>query len=537
MNADFTPWPPDVAAEYRRLGYWRGETFSAWLDRTSRLHAHRTALIHGDDTVTYADLHAQAERYATLFARSGLQAGDCVVVQLPNRAAFFPVCFGLMRVGAAPIMALPAHREREITFFCAHTDARAYVTVDEHGGFDHRRLARAAVAAAPSLRHVFILGDAAEFTPLRAPDEAGDLPPTPVDASTVALYQLSGGSTGTPKLIPRTHDDYLYSVRASADICALGPDTVYLAALPLAHNFPLSSPGTLGVLHAGGTVVIAPDPTPTTTFPLIERHGVTMAALVPALLLVWLQHARTHGTPGCLQLLQVGGAPLAADVARQVPDVLGCALQQVFGMAEGLVNYTRPGDPASLVYHTQGRPISLHDEVRIVNDDDEDVPAGVPGHLLTRGPYTIRGYFRADDHNRRAFTPEGYYRTGDVVTRRADGYLEVTGRHKDQINRAGEKVAAEEIEHVLLTHPAVHDVAVVGLPDAWLGERTCAFVQLTGAATPRLALDLKAHVRAAGLADYKTPDLIEFVDALPRTAFGKTNKVALRARLNERSPQ
>lgn len=532
-DADFTPWPEALARTYREAGYWQGETFPAWLAGLAGRYGDRAALRAGDLTVTYRDLHARAGRQAAHFAAHGLRAGDRVVVQLPSVPEFFDVLFGLMHLGARPILALPAHRAGEIGFFCAHADAAAYVTVDRHAGFDHRGLAREVRAAAPALRQVFVLGDAQEFTPLTPPAGLPPVPATPGEAGGVALYQLSGGSTGTPKLIPRTHDDYLYSVRASAELCGLGGDTVYLAALPLAHNFSLTSPGTLGVLHAGGRVVLAPQPTPDVTFPLIRHEGVTLTALVPALLQVWLHAARRDASAlASLTRVQVGGAPLSPDVARAVPDVLGAEVQQVFGMAEGLVTYVRPGTAPALACTTQGHPISPHDEVRVVDDEDRDVPDGQPGHLLTRGPYTIRGYFRAPDHNARAFTPDGYYRTGDIVTRLPGGALRVTGRHKDQINRGGEKIAAEEVEHALLRHPQVAAAALVGLPDPWLGERSCACVQLhpdpAGPPARTVARDLAAHLRRLGLAAFKVPDRFLILPDLPRTAVGKVDKPALR---------
>src|SRR5690606_32527412 len=194
-----------------------------------------------------------------------------------------------------------------------------------------------------------------------------------------------------------------------------------LAALPAAHNFPMSSPGFLGVLHAGGTVVLAPDPSPKSALALIETERVTITAVVPPIALLWLD-AVEHGTQrdrdlSSLRVLQVGGAKFAPEAARRVRPVLGCTLQQVFGMAEGLVNYTRLDDPEDIATTTQGRPLSPADEIRIVDDADRPVPDGEVGHLLTRGPYTIRGYYRADEHNAAAFTADGFYRTGDLVRR------------------------------------------------------------------------------------------------------------------------
>jgi 2,3-dihydroxybenzoate-AMP ligase len=322
-------------------------------------------------------------------------------------------------------------------------------------------------------------------------------------------------------------------VRASADICQLDRHSVYLCALPVAHNFPLSSPGTLGVLHAGGCIVLARQANPDHAFALIEAEQVTITALVPPLAMAWLDAApEARHDLGSLQLLQVGGARLSDESARRVGPVLGCALQQVFGMAEGLVNYTRPGDAPDIVSGTQGRPISPDDEVRIVDDDDQPVAPGTIGHLQTRGPYTIRGYYRAAAHNARAFTADGFYRAGDLVLQLPSGHLVVEGRAKDQINRGGDKVAAEEVENHLLAHPAVHDAALVAMPDAYLGERSCAFVIARGAA-PK-SRELATFLRQRGLAQFKIPDRIEFIDQFPKTGVGKVDKRLLRERIAQR---
>ncbi|GAA0536615.1 2,3-dihydroxybenzoate-AMP ligase [Saccharopolyspora subtropica] len=520
-------WPPEFAERYRAAGYWRGDTFGQLLRDRAAEHPDRIAVVDGDRRVSYRDLDVRADRLAAGLHRLGIGAGDRVVVQLPNIAAFFDVCFALFRLGAVPVFALPAHRLAEIAYFCEFSEASAYITVDVEAGFDHRRLAAEVAAKVPGLRHVLIAGEPGEFRALSDVDaDPVELPgPRPGD---IAFLQLSGGSTGVPKLIPRTHDDYIYSLRASNEICGVTADTVYLAALPIAHNFPMSSPGIFGVLYAGGRVVLARRPGPDEVFPLIERERVTLTAAVPPLALVWLDAAPdTEHDLSSLQVLQVGGAKCSEEVARRVRPVLGATLQQVFGMAEGLVNYTRLDDPEEVILTTQGRPISPDDELLVVDDDDNPVPPGETGHLLTRGPYTIRGYYRAEEHNARAFTPDGFYRTGDVVRLTPEGNIVVEGRAKDQINRGGEKVAAEEVENHLLAHPAVHDAAVVAMPDDYLGERTCAFVVPRG--TPPKARELIRFVRDRGLAAYKVPDRVEFVARFPQTGVGKVSKRDLRA--------
>lgn len=524
-------WPADLVARYRAAGHWRGETFPAMLrDRAARF-AERTAIVGGDARWTYAELARRAEAIAAGLLARGLQRGERVVVQLGNIPAFYAVVFGLFRAGLVPVYALPAHRSTEIAHFVKKAQASAYVVADHYDGFDHRPLAREILAMELGLREVIVVGDAQEFTALDslAADAAG-LPRQDPDPQSVAFLQISGGSTGLSKLIPRTHDDYIYSFRASNAICGITQDSVYLVALPAAHNFPMSSPGALGVLYAGGTVVLSPSPSPDQAFALIERERVTDLGLVPPLALLWAQAAAT--TPhdlSSLRVLQVGGAKLTPEAARRVVAGLPVKLQQVFGMAEGLVNYTRLDDDEDTILTTQGRPISPDDEVLVVDDAGQPVPDGSVGYLLTRGPYTIRGYHNDEAANARSFTADGFYRTGDMVLRKPGGYLVVQGRAHDHINRAGEKISAEEVEDHLLAHPQVFDVAVVSIPDTYLGERICAFVIPHGE-KPRPP-EIKAWMRGRGVAAFKIPDQIVFVPAFDQTAVGKTSRKELRARL------
>jgi 2,3-dihydroxybenzoate-AMP ligase len=524
-------WPDDVAARYRGAGHWRGETLGAMLRQSARQCGDRVAVVDGQTRWSYAELDERADRLSAGFRRVGLRAGDRVMVQLPNIAEFISVVFGLFRAGLVPVYALPAHRHTEIEHFTRTSGAVACIVADTYGGFDYRGLADDVRSRVPHLEHIIVAGDAGPFIPL------DDLAATAADGrdlatpEQVAFLQLSGGSTGLSKLIPRTHDDYLYSVRESADICQLDTSSVYLAALPIAHNYPMSSPGFLGALFAGSAVVLSPSPAPDVAFPLIERERVTITGLVPPLALVWEQAART--TPhdlSSLRVLQVGGAKLTAELARRLRATFAATtLQQVFGMAEGLVNYTRLDDDEWHLVETQGRPISPDDEVMIVDDRGQPVADGTPGHLLTRGPYTIRAYYNAPEADAAAFTPDGFYRTGDIVSRTADGYLQVLGRANDMINRGGEKVSADEIEDHLIAHPQVHDAAVVALPDPYLGERTCAVIVPRGEAPRGVAI--KAWVRSRGLAAYKIPDQVVFVDAFPETAVGKVSRKDIRAAL------
>ncbi|MDX6744046.1 (2,3-dihydroxybenzoyl)adenylate synthase [Actinocorallia sp. A-T 12471] len=536
------PWPEEAARAYRAAGVWRGETLGDLLAAWAKRSGDAVAIVSGADRVSYRELDLRASRTAAGLLALGVRPGDRFVVQLPNTAEFVTLLFGMLRIGAVPVMALPAHRRTEILHLAELSQAVGYVTADAREGFDYRDLAAEAVAAVPSLRHVLVLGDPGPYTALAdvSADPAALADAAPVAASDVAVLLISGGTTGRPKLIPRTHDDYAYNARASAEVCGLTEADRYLVALPVAHNFPLACPGVLGALGVGGTVVMTESPSPDAAFPLIERERVTVSALVPPLARLWADAAAyaSHDLAS-LRLLQVGGAKCDADLARRLPGALGCALQQVFGMAEGLLNFTRADDDPETVATTQGRPLSPHDEVRVVDDDGDDVASGAIGELLTRGPYTLRGYYRADAYNTTAFTPDGFFRTGDLVRRTPTGHLVVEGRVKDVVNRGGEKVPATELEDLILAHPAVGLAAVIGLPDDDLGERLCAVVvPAAGAERPPKLKELKAHLTALGVARFKLPDRLVVLPELPLTAVGKISKRDLVARLtSEEGPR
>ncbi|MFE3604111.1 (2,3-dihydroxybenzoyl)adenylate synthase [Streptomyces sp. NPDC059096] len=541
-----TPWPKEFAERYRAEGLWRGETLVDMLTASAGRHGGKTALAQGAHRLSYEELDRRARRMAAGFRAQGIAPADRVVVQLPNVAEFVVVCFALFRLGAHPVFALPAHRASEIRHLCELSGAVGYVFPGVHRGFDHPELARRIRDEVPTLRTLFTLAETAEtaetpetaqagtgaIVPLSAVEAAGDTAeastgPAP-DPSDVAFFLLSGGTTALPKLIPRTHDDYVYMARAAVEAIGLTEDDTYLAVLPVEFNFTWGCPGVIGTLLAGGTVVLAEDPTPERCFPVIEQEAVTITAVGPSVVQLWLEAAEwLKPDLSSLRTLQVGGSTFHPELAARVAPELGCRVQQVFGMAEGLITFTRDGDPDDTVLTTQGRPISPADEVRIVDTRDQDVPAGTVGELLTRGPYTLRGYYRAPEHNAGAFTEDGFYHSGDLARLTPDGNLVIEGRIKDMINRGGDKVSAGEVEGHLLAHPAIARAAVVPVPDDYLGERVCAFVVPVG--DPPSLPELKAALTERGLAGYKLPDRLEIVAELPLTGLGKTDKKILAA--------
>ncbi|MDT7740241.1 MAG: mycobactin salicyl-AMP ligase [Mycobacterium sp.] len=534
----FVPFPPDRAARYRAAGYWTGRTVDSLLSNAAQRWPTRIGVLDADTALgssqrlSFAQLDERADRAAAGLTELGIAPGDRVLLQLPNGCEFAVALFALLRAGAIPVMCLTGHRAAELGHFAAVSQAKALLIPDTAAGFDYRPMAQELLQGHPALRHVIVDGDPGPFASWSQVSARRAERPEPrrPDPGSPALLLVSGGTTGLPKLIPRTHDDYVYNATASAEVCELTSDDVYLATLPAAHNFPLACPGLLGAIAVGATTVFLTDPSPESAFDAIARHGVTVTALVPALANLWAQATEWEPvTPTSLRLLQVGGAKLEPDDARRIRETLTPGLQQVFGMAEGLLCYTRPGDPTELVDRTQGRPLCADDELRIVDDAGRSVPTGADGELLVRGPYTFNGYFRAEADNALSFDPDGFYRSGDLVRRHADGYLEVTGRIKDVIHRGGETVAAGDLEEHLRAHPAISSAAAVALPDPYLGEKICAAVIFTG--SPVTLTELNDFLSQRGVATHSRPDVLAEMASLPTTPVGKIDKKAIVRRL------
>ncbi|WP_338534413.1 (2,3-dihydroxybenzoyl)adenylate synthase EntE [Leclercia adecarboxylata] len=530
MTLPFTRWPDDFARRYREKGYWQDLPLTDILTRHADSDA--LAIIDGERRLTYRQFQQSVNNLAAALQAQGLQRGETALVQLGNVAEFYITFFALLQVGVAPVNALFSHQRSELNAYATQIEPTLLIADRAHGLFAGDDFLNTFRDQHPSVRVALLRGEGLEAAIAR-PAENFIASPTPADE--VAFFQLSGGSTGTPKLIPRTHNDYYYSIRRSNEICGITADTRYLNALPAAHNFAMSSPGSLGIFMAGGCVVLAHDPSATLCFPLIEEHRITVTSLVPPAVSLWLQ-AITEGAGNAqlasLQLLQVGGARLSATLAARIPAEMGCQLQQVFGMAEGLVNYTALDDTPERIMNTQGRPMCPDDEVWVADENGNPLPRGEVGRLMTRGPYTFRGYYKSPEHNASAFDANGFYCSGDLIAIDEQGYITVQGREKDQINRGGEKIAAEEVENLLLRHEAVIHAALVSMEDSLLGEKSCAYLVVK---QPLRAVDVRRFLREQGVAEFKLPDRVECLDALPLTPVGKVDKKQLRLWLAERA--
>jgi 2,3-dihydroxybenzoate-AMP ligase len=540
-----TPWPADLARQYRERRLWQGVTIAGTLARTIARMPRKTALVCGSERVSYEAIGRTIDRLACGFLDAGVQPLDRVVVQLPNIPEFVYTYFALVRIGAIPVTALRAHRHSEVRHFLTASGATAYVIPDRIKDFDYRAMARDVGAHAPALRNVFVVGEPAQGQRALGAlidddrceaDIAQRLRVVNPDPSEVATMLLSGGTTSLSKLIPRTHDDYVLNARACGAVGGFDESTVFMAILPLGHNYNLASPGMLGAFYYGGTVVLAPSGDAADVFGLVERERVTTIAAVVPLISNWIaSDAPQRFDLSSLRTIQNGGARLAPELRARLRDRFGCTPQEIYGTAEGLINMTRLDDADDVLLESSGAPVLADDEIKVVDDDGNDVEDGVQGELVTRGPYTIRGYYNAPQKNAEAFTADGFYRMGDLVRKRGR-YVYTEGRRKDLINRGGEKISCEEVENLIYGHPKVKVATLVAMPDPVFGEKACAFVVTKPGETLTFG-ELIGFLREQKIATFKLPERLEVVTELPTSPVGKILKRELREIITRRLEQ
>jgi 2,3-dihydroxybenzoate-AMP ligase len=533
MLTGCVPWPEALARQYIDAGLWEGITVAEMVERTARRVPHKVAVVHAGGRISYDAIVRSAKALACALLRLGLRPQDRVIVQLPNGPEFVSLYLALNYIGAIPVMALRAHRQAEVRHFVRSSCASAYVVADRVDAFDYRPMAAEIAAEFPALRHVIVVGDPAPgqtaFRDLSA-DHSVDEPalaavrPDPTDVSTMLL---SGGTTSLSKLIPRTHNDYVLNARLCAGVAGFTQGTVYLAILPLGHNYNLASPGMLGAFYAGGTVVICRSTDPADVFGTIAAERVTVVAAVVPLIATWLASGiASRYDVSSLQVVQNGGARLAPELRTRLRAELGCTPQEIYGTAEGLINMTRLDDGDELLLDSSGAPVSEWDEIDVIDEEGRSVPDGEPGELVTRGPYTIRGYYNAPQVNAAAFTAAGFYRMGDIVRKRGR-YVYTEGRRKDLINRGGEKISCDEVENLIFGLSQVRQVSVVAMADPVFGEKACACVILHPG-TSLTFEGLIAHLRGQQIASFKLPERLEIMESFPISPVGKILKRELR---------
>lgn len=557
------PYDPKLAKIYEEKGIWQKEIFPQIFDRMAERLWDREALVGGDDRYTYGDVKLGSDRLALQFLKIGLKHGDRVILQLPNIPEFVFIWIALQKIGVIPVMCLRQHRYSEISQIAAKADAIGYFTAGVTEKFNYNELVEQVAADLPKMKYKFVAAkgqvapkgyyDIHELLKEKLEEEPGaqeTLRKALPDPHDVGILLLSGGTTGTPKLIPREYNAYVYVALESSRELGYNMYTVQLAVAPVAHNMVLAAPGIQGAYLFGGKVVMGQSTHPDEICKLIEKEHITHIPMVPAMLINMLNFKdRDKFDISSWKIVVNGASKLEPVVASRVEKELPCRLISQFGMSEGVITNTVLGDPEEVVFETIGFCCSPADEWKILDKDTGEVIArsdnfkdgnfrgtfrfvgevNKPGEIVFRGPYTIRSYYKEPEHNKKAFTEDGYYRSGDLAAVHPSGRgFTIMGRIKDAINRGGEKFSCEEVENIVLKDDRVHHAALVAMPDKVLGEKGCLFVSLRDKAQKITLDDIKEHCSKMGLAQFKWPERLEIRDELPLTNIGKVLKAKLK---------
>ncbi|AIO35209.1 AMP-binding enzyme family protein [Burkholderia cenocepacia] len=511
------------------------ETLVDGFTRAATLYPQNIALLGPGMRMTYADLDAKTTRLAAALLETGLLPLDRVIFQLGDSEQLVMAFLACLKAALIPICTLAAHREREIGYLAKLAEAKLHIVQGDDPKFDGVAFAHKMRGTAPSLQwilqargepHAGVLHLQKLIESISEEEANERLKQVKLDPFQVAVFQLSGGTTGLPKIIPRFHNEYLYNMRAVAEWFKYRPDDVLFIPQPLVHNVNMGC--CFGpMLMTGATVTIAPDVRPETLVSMIETMKPTWLMLGGPI----IARIETAIKAGRVDLSNARGI-FVANSAQKYRKLLGAPVYHTFGMTEGVIIYTHPDDPIEALDTTHGRPVSAWDDIRIlVPGTEQTVMPGEIGESAFKGPYTIHGYYRAEERNREAFTSDGYYRSGDLMREKRIGdktYYVYCGRLKNLVNRGGEKINCEEVEMALLGHPAVAAMVAVPYPDPVYDERLCAVLILReGFAAPSIR-EIGAYLKEYGLAKFKWPERIEIVSEFPITASGKLDRQAVR---------
>ncbi|MBP6705765.1 MAG: AMP-binding protein [Achromobacter sp.] len=526
--------PEDRARRYFASGAWERRTVGDALRATAARCPQRAALITDEGSLSFQELDQRSERLGAALLKLGLRPSDRAIFQMGTTLETAVALLACYKAGIVPVCTLPQHRELEIGQLARQTRARGYFVQADFGSFDLVAFAGAMLATDGTLAHLIVArGDAGAHAAMQALIDA-----MPLDEATALLarqgpgcedvlsFQLSGGTTGMPKIIPRFHAEYLGHALACARRYQMEEEERIIWSLPLLHN-AAQVYVLIPVVAMGVSAVLMPRVDVPRMLTLIERHRVTRAMSIGPIAPQIMAYDRLADHDlSSLRLFITMSAAERLEAHLRVP----CS--NLFGITEGLLLGSPASAPAQARHHTQGFSGCPDDELRLLRPGaEEPVAPGEAGELCFRGPATLPGFFDAPQANASAFTSDGFYRSGDMMTARVvDGQTcyAFEGRLRDNINRGGEKIGCEEVEAQVGAHPAIAEARLVAMPDPLYGEKGCLFVILRpGHAAPTVP-ELAAFLTGRGLAKYKCPERIESIEAFPVTKVGKLDKAALR---------
>ncbi|TDA67528.1 MAG: hypothetical protein D9V47_10735 [Clostridia bacterium] len=538
-----TRFTPELITEYTEKGWWPNITLGQYFRRNVARFPDKLAVADGERGLTYKEFGELVDRLATGLVNAGIRRYDRVAVQLPNSIEFLAAFQAIALVGGVIVPVVPIYRHWEVTYILNKSRAKGIIVLENMGGFNYVEMLKEIRSEVSHLEHAWVIGLSQPqegFTPYE------DLIKDPINAEIEAVIQenqpdpndpvvmnFTSGTEANPKAPMYTHN----TMSCLGWYWPLVSDDRVLALLPLCHSFG-GGMGPFEVLNQhGGTLIVSPRAfNPAELVSLGEKYKATVYIGVPAHYNAVLNLPDIDKRDfSSVRFLFSAGSSLPAETVRRFKELTGCNFINVFGMSETCCGpSTSLDDPLEVPANTIGRSPHPALEVKIFRDDRKtECEIGEPGELAQRGPHIFAGYFEDPELTARAFNQEGWFFTGDMAMRREDGNLVIVGRKKDIIVRGGRNISPEELENVVYENPKVFEVAAVAMPDPQLGEKVCLYVVPKPGETITYE-EILEQFRVKKMANYKMPERIEIIEALPRTPTGKIRKNVLRDMIRDK---
>ncbi len=540
----FTPYNEEDAERYNAFRWWSGLTFADLLDRAADIHPEKEAFVDRKTRLTFGKAREKTNKLALALMDLDIRPLDRVLVQLPNWNEFVFAYFALQKIGAIPVLLIDRYRQFEISHLIHLTGATSWIVASRYKKTDYVPIIRDVLKEHPEVRHIVTVrgeGDGPAFSRLEELIEKIELTGENLarlaerrpDPMQVAHMGPTGGTTGAPKIVPRTHNSLMTGVDYCSRAWEQTSEDINLLAGPIGHDLTFTK-GFIGSIVTQGKVVFLDSTNDQGICETIERERVTSIIWVPALAQRMLQYEGLdrHDLSSLKKMHSAGGAShpeLVEDVIKK----LGMIFYNGYGATEGMTTITRRTDDLKTICRTVGRPTCPYDIYKVMDKDGRELDANEEGELVVKGPGVFTGYYKNPEENDKAFTEDGFFRTGDVARIDKKGYITLTGRIKEMINRGGESISATEIERLINRHPGVADVAVIPMPDPSMGEKVCAYIE------PKAGVQLTFEKIISFLRGQKAsvillPERVEFIDAMPYTGARKLDKKSLREDIEQK---
>jgi 2,3-dihydroxybenzoate-AMP ligase/mycobactin salicyl-AMP ligase len=533
----FVPYKKQDAEKYNRLCWWLGLTLGDLLDKAADVYPDKEAFVDGKSRLTFAQARDETNRMAIGLMELGIAPEDRVLVQIPNWNEFVFAYFAVQKIGAIAVLLIDRYRQYEIGHLTQLTGATSWIVAEKFKKTDYLPIVEDVVKEHPQLKNIILSRSEGHGSFMgmeklihNAKLDTANLRrlaqrrPDPME---VAHMGPTGGTTGLPKVVPRTHNSLVSGIEYASYGWEVDIHDVCLLAAPIGHDLTFTK-GFCGSLFTFGKTVFLDSTEMKDVCEAIQRERVTTIVWTPTLAkrLLDFEGLKDYDLSS-LRGMHCGGSASLPEIVKGVREYLHCDFYNGYGATEGQSTLTRSNSSLTTVLHTVGKPTCPYDTYKVVSPDGRELPPNTPGELMIKGPGVFTGYYKAPEENAKVFDEEGFFRTGDQAKVDENGVVTLTGRIKEMINRGGESINATEIEKLIISHPEVNFVAVIPMQDPVFGEKVCAYIQ------PKPGVNLSfekiiTHLKAKKTSVLQLPERIEFIETMPFTKAEKVDKKFLR---------